>query len=64
MGPLQVLELILLAMEKGPEVIKAVKASFANESEPSLEDIIKRINLVAPPWHPVDDEADDDGADE
>jgi hypothetical protein len=58
MGPLQILELILLAMEKGPEVVKAVKESFANEAEPTIEDIVKRINLVAPAWQKDEDDPD------
>lgn len=55
MGSLQILELILLGLEKGPEVIAAVRNSFANEAEPTIEDIVKRINLVAPAWEKEED---------
>ena len=65
MGAMQVLELVLLALEKGPEVVKAVRDSFANEAEPSLEEIIKRMSLVRPAWTKDGDDPDgDDGADD
>lgn len=66
MGPLQTAELILLILEKGVPAIRAAIDSFMPGDAVTYEKLVERINLVAPAWQkdPLDDEADDDGADD
>ena len=61
MNPL-ILDLIVLAVEKGPGLVREVRASFADGEEPSIEEIIKRLNAMAPPFEadPLPIEPDED----
>lgn len=56
MGWLQIMEMTMKLIEVGVPAFKDIRASLANQQEPSFEDIMEAIAKIKPAWEPIDDD--------
>ena len=69
MTPIQVLNLVLVGLEKGAPVVLKTLEKFKDKSEVTYEEVLESIASEPPAYKKnaepdVDDESDDDGADD